>query len=196
LAISRTRKEELLEAYRQQMAESSGFLMAEYTALSVPQMQAIRRRTREQGGEVFVVKNTLFGIVLQETNATVPEELLIGPMVVAFAHQDVPSLAKLFREIAQSFEENRFVIKGGMLEGRFFDAREAGAVAALPTRDELLAQVLRTINAPATQTVGVIAGGIRQVLNVVKAYADKLGEAEGGTTTTEVEAEVEAEAAA
>jgi large subunit ribosomal protein L10 len=193
LAISRARKEELLEAYRQQMAESSGFLMAEYAALSVPQMQAIRRRTREEGGELFVVKNTLFELVLQESDVKVPEGMT-GPLVVAFAHKDVPSLAKLFREIAGSLEENRFVVRGGLLEGRFFDAREAAAVASLPTREELLAQVLRTINAPATQTVGVVAGGIRQVLNVVKAYADKLGEAAGGAETSETE--VTAEAAA
>ncbi len=188
MAISRTRKEELLEAYRQQMAESSGFIMAEYHALSVPQMQDIRRRTREQGGEVFVIKNTLFEIVLQEADVTATEELMTGPIVVAFAHTDVPSLAKLFRDVAQNLEENRFTIKGGMLEGSFFDAREAAAVADLPTREELLAQVLRTINAPATQTVGVVAGGIRQVLNVVKAYADKLGEAAGGGETAEVAA--------
>jgi large subunit ribosomal protein L10 len=188
LAITRARKEELLEAYRQQVAESSGFLMAEYTALSVPQMQAIRRRTREQGGEVFVVKNTLFELVLQEADVKVSEELMTGPTIVAFAHEDVPALAKLFREVAQSMEEDRFVIKGGMLEGRFFGAKEAAAVAELPTREELLAQVLRTINAPASQTVGVVAGGIRQVLNVVKAYADKLGEAAGGAETAEAAA--------
>jgi large subunit ribosomal protein L10 len=193
LAISRARKEELLEAYRQQMAESSGFLMAEYAALSVPQMQAIRRRTREEGGELFVVKNTLFELVLQESDIKVTVEMT-GPLVVAFAHKDVPSLAKLFREVAGSLEENRFVVRGGLLEGRFFDAREAAAVASLPTREELLAQVLRTINAPATQTVGVVAGGIRQVLNVVKAYADKLGEAAGGAETSDTE--VTAEAAA
>jgi large subunit ribosomal protein L10 len=188
LAISRARKEELLDAYRQQMAESSGFLMAEYTALSVPQMQSIRRRTTEQGGEVFVVKNTLFELVLKEANVKVSEGLLTGPMLVAFAHKDVPSLAKLFREVAQSLEEDRFVVKGGMLEGRLFSAREAAAVAELPTREELLAQVLRTINAPASQTVGVVAGGIRQVLNVVKAYADKLGEGAGGVETAEAAA--------
>lgn len=188
MAISRARKEELLEEYRQQMAESSGFLMAEYTALSVQQMQDIRHRTREQGGEVYVVKNTLFEIVLKEAGAAAPRTLMTGPMIVAFAHKDVSSIAKLFREVAQSYEEDRFVIQGGMLEGRLFGAKEAAAVADLPTREELLARVLRTINAPATQTVGVVAGGIRQVLNVVKAYADKLGEAAGGVETAEVAA--------
>jgi len=184
LAISRARKEELLDVYRQQMDEGNGFMIASYTALSVAQMQDLRRRVREQDGEVFVVKNTLFTMMLEEAGHKVPESLLVGPTIVAFAHQDLPSLAKMFREFAQSFEEERFVVRGGMLEGRLFGARDAAAVADLPTREELLAQVLRTINAPATQTVGVIASGIRQVLNVIKAYADKLGEAGGDAAET------------
>jgi ribosomal protein L10 len=59
------------------------------------------------------------------------------------------------------------------------------AIADLPTREELMAQVLRTINAPATQIAGVVASGIRQVMNVVQAYVDKL---EGGDTPAEAAA--------
>ncbi len=192
MAISRARKEELLDQYRQQIAESSGFVMAEYTALSVAQMQDLRHRTRQQEGEVFVIKNTLFELVLDEVKIKVPEGLLAGPTLVAFAHKDVPSLAKLFREIAQGYDEGRFVVKGGLIEGHAFGAREVATVASLPTREELLSQVLRTINAPATQLAGVVAGGIRQVLNVVKAYADKLEEAGGGAAVEVAESVVEA----
>ena len=187
MAISRARKEELLETYRQQMAESTGFVMAEYTKLSVAQMQDIRQRSRAENSEVFVVKNTLFLRLLEESGITPPGDLLEGPRLIAFSHKDVPSLTKLFREIAQSYDEDRFVIKGGMIEGRIFDAAEAATVANLPTREELLAQVLRTINAPATQMAGVVAGGLRQVVNVIKAYADKL-ETAGGASVEATEA--------
>lgn len=181
MAISRARKEELLNEYRQQMDESSGFIMASYTGLSVPALQELRRQAREQQGEVFVVKNTLFELMLKEREVEIPDEdMMTGPIIIAFAHQDVPPVAKLMRTFAQSIEENRFVLKGGLLEGRLFGAQEASAVADLPTREELLAQVLRTINAPATQTAGVVASGIRQVVNVIKAYADKLEEEAGG----------------
>jgi large subunit ribosomal protein L10 len=180
LAISRARKEELLNEYRQQMDESNGFIMATYSGLSVPELQELRREVREQEGEVFVVKNTLFELMLQEKDVEIPEGMITGPIIVTFAHQDVPPVAKLMRNFAQSIEENRFVLKGGMLEERLFGAEEAAAVADLPTREELLAQVLRTINAPATQTAGVVASGIRQVVNVIKAYADKLEEEAGG----------------
>ena len=186
MAISRARKEELLETYRRHLADSTGFVMAEYTALSVAQMQDLRHRTRAENGEVFVVKNTLFERALEEAGIAAPKEFLTGPRLIAFSHKDVPSLAKLYREIAQTYED-RFAVKGGLIEGRIFGAAEAATVASLPTREELLSQVLRTINAPATQMVGVVAGGLRQVVNVVKAYADKL-EAAGGTSGEAAEA--------
>ncbi len=173
--------------YRQQMARSSGFMLAEYTALNVAQLQNLRHKTREQDADMYVVTNTLFELLLAEMGVTAPKTMMTGPTIVAFCHKDVPSMAKMFREVAQGFEENRFVVKGGMIEGRLFGAAEAETVASLPTREELLSQVLRTINAPATQVVGVVAGGIRQVLNVVKAYADKL-ESAGGASGAVAEA--------
>jgi large subunit ribosomal protein L10 len=184
LAITRARKEELVAEYHRQIDESTGFVMAEYNALSVPQMQDLRRQTRQAEGEVFVIKNRLFKLVLEERGLAVPEDLMTGPMIVGFSHKDVPSLTKLFRNAARGFEADRLMVRGGLLEGRIFGQDEVVAVSNLPTREELLSMVLRTINAPATQTAGVVASGIRQVLNVVKAYADKLEEAGGASAET------------
>ena len=184
MAITRAHKEELLAEYHRQIDESTGFVIAEYAALSVPQMQDLRRQTRQAEGQMFVIKNTLFKRVLEERDLAVPEDLMTGPMIVAFSHKDVPSLTKLFRNAARSFEADRLMVRGGLLEGRIFGQDEVAAVSNLPTREELLSMVLRTINAPATQTAGVVASGIRQVLNVVKAYADKLEEAGGVSAET------------
>ncbi len=85
-------------------------------------------------------------------------------------------MAKVFREFAGSVEEGKFTLTGAFVDGRFYSAEQARALADLPSRDQLFAQVLGTINAPATQMVGVVAGGIRQVLNVLQAYVDKLEE--------------------
>lgn len=190
MAISRARKEELLDEYRQQTTESNGVLMAEYRALSVQQMQELRRQVREQEGALYVVKNTLFRIVLEEQDVTVPEELVTGPTLGVFCHQDVPPVAKLLRDYTGTVEEGKFRVKGGYMSGQILSEEEAVAVADLPSREELMAQVLRAINAPATQVVSVlsngggkpmvnvVASGVRQVVNVVKAYVTKLEEAE------------------
>lgn len=174
MAISRVRKEELLAEYRQQYAKSVGIMLADYKSLTTHQMDELRRRAREQHGQVFVVKNTLLSLVLAEAGVKSAEKLLAGPTLAVFCHKDISAVAKLTREFTREVEEGRFAVKGGVLEGHLLNATQAVAVADMPSREVLLAQVLRTINAPASQMVGVVAGGIRQILNVVKAYADKL----------------------
>jgi large subunit ribosomal protein L10 len=186
LAISRERKEDLVAEYKTQLSKSQGMVLAHYTALTVAQMQDLRRQAREKEGRVFVVKNTLLNLALQEMDVEPPEELLVGPTLVAFCHEDVPPLAAMFRDFSKELEEaDNFVIRGALLEGNFISSEDALAIADLPTRDELMAQVLRTINAPATQVAGVVASGIRQIMNVVQAYVEKL---EGGDTPAEAAA--------
>ncbi len=179
MAISRARKEALLTEYRQQLTTSNGVVMANYRALSVPQMQALRHKAREQQGEVFVVKNTLIELVLTEQGLEFPKDLFTGPTLVAFCHEDVPPMAKMFREFSKESEEGKFTITGGLMEGRILSVDETLSIADLPSREVLLSQVLRTINAPATQMAGVVASGVRQVLNVLQAYVDKLEEGGG-----------------
>lgn len=180
MAISRERKKELVALYQQQMAESNGVILANYAGLTMPQMQNLRHRANAHNGHVFVIKNTLLDVVLKEQGLTVPQGALAGPMLAAFCHQDVPPVAKLFLDFTKEVTEEHFRVKGGVMEGRFLAQAQAQALADLPSRAVLLSHVLRTINAPATQMVGVVAGGIRQVLNVLQAYVDKL-EGAGGT---------------
>ncbi|HNT75566.1 MAG TPA: 50S ribosomal protein L10 [Anaerolineae bacterium] len=174
MAISRTRKEELVVEYRQQYAQSVGIMLADYKSLTTHQIDSLRQRAREQQGQVFVVKNTLLSLVLTEAGVKSADKLLVGPTLAVFCHKDISAIAKLARDFTKEVEEGRFAVKGGVLEGHLLNAAQAQAVADMPSREVMLAQVLRTINAPASQMVGVVAGGIRQILNVVKAYADKL----------------------
>jgi large subunit ribosomal protein L10 len=176
LAISRKRKEELLTEYTDQLGESRGVVFAHYLGLTVSQMEGLRNEVRDNEGLVYVVKNTIFQRAVDDHGVEVPDDLMTGPTLVAFCHQDVPPLAKIFKEFAGDVDEGEFTIRGAVVEDQFYDAAQAETLAELPTRDELFAQVLGTINAPATQMAGVVAGGVRQVLNVLQAYIDKLEE--------------------
>lgn len=179
MAISRTRKEELYQAYTEQYTKSNGIILAHYTGLTVVQMQGMRRRAREQGGQIFVVKNTLLRSILEEHGVETPTDMLTGPTLAVFCAQGIQPLSKLFNEFAKELEEGRFVVRGAVLEGQVYNAEQAVRLADMPSREQLLAQVLGTINAPASQVVGVVASGVRQILNVLQAYVDKL---EGGAT--------------
>ena len=109
---------------------------------------------------------------------SVPEEWLTGPTAVSLCFDEVPAVAKALRDAAKEHETLR--IKGGVVGTSVLSGDQVSAIADLPPREVLLAQVLGTINAPASQIVGVIASSIRQILNVVQAYADKLEESGGG----------------
>ncbi len=176
MAISRKRKEVLITEYAEQLDKSRGVVLAHYLGLSVGQLEDLRNQVRDNDGLVYVIKNTLFQRVVDDKNLEIPTDLLTGPTLVAFCHEDVPPLAKILKEFAGDIDEGEFTIRGAVVEDRYYDAAQAETLAELPTRDELFAQVLGTIHAPATQLAGVVAGGVRQVLNVMQAYVDKLEE--------------------
>jgi|YNPBryantNP2012_1023418.scaffolds.fasta_scaffold00674_6 large subunit ribosomal protein L10 len=172
LAISKERKAELLTEYIEQLRQSQGIILVDYRGLSVSQMESIRRALRPLGGKLQVSKNRLLKLALQEVGISLPEEWLSGPTAVSFCHGEVPPVAKALVDARKEMEA--LTLKGGLVGNTPITAQQVEEIANLPSREVLLAQVLGTINAPASQVVGVIAGGIRQVLNVLQAYVDKL----------------------
>ena len=174
MAISRQRKEELIAEYVEELRRSQGIILTDYRGLSVGEMDEVRRALRPIGGKPQVAKNRLLALALKEVGMSVPEEWLTGPTAVGFCHDEVPPVAKALVEAAKNHDQLR--IKGGLLGTSVLSEVEMRAVANLPPRDVLLAHVLGAINASASQLTGVIASGIRQVLNVLQAYVDKLEE--------------------
>ena len=172
MAISRKRKEELVEQYIEQLRASQGMVVAGYRGMRVGDLEQMRRSLREKQAAFYVVKNRLLQLALGEVGLDMPAEWLEGPTAIAFCHGEVPPVAKAISDLAK---ESAFLsVKGGLMEAAVLSAGDVVALADLPSREVLLAQVLGTINAPASQTAGVITSGIRQVLNVLQAYVDKL----------------------
>jgi large subunit ribosomal protein L10 len=173
LAISREKKEELVKSYVEKLKQSKGFILTDYRGLSVGQVEDVRGALRPIEGQFHVVKNRLFSLALEEVEISIPDEILTGPTAASFCYDEVPPVAKA---LVEAIEDTSLEVKGGLLEHNFLSAEQVKAIAELPSREVLLAQVLGTINAPATQLTGVIANGVRQVLNVLQAYVDKLEE--------------------
>jgi len=176
LAISKERKEELVAQYGALLAQSRAIILTEYSGLNVKQMQALRAQVRQADGAYYVTKNTLLKLALAEQDAEVPDELLVGQLATGFAMNEVPALAKALTEFAKDAENLKIV--GGLLDGELLTAAQIKELADLPSLDELRAQIIGMIQGPARNLVGVVAGGVRQVVNVLDAYAKKEGEAE------------------
>ena len=158
MAITRERKEQLVKLYVEQLQSSQGVILVDYRGLSVPSTERLRRELREQEVTLHVIKNRLLRLALTQVGMDMPQEWLVGPAMAAFCHGPVPPAAKVINTLAKEFES--LVVKGGLLDAEQLSPEQVKALANLPTREVMLAQVLATINAPASQTVGVVAGGV------------------------------------
>jgi len=171
LALTKERKTELVAEYRNLFQKSQALVLADYRGLPMSDLSALRGKVREASGEFHITKNSLAEIALKEAGLPAPGEFFAGPTAVGFAFGDPPGLAKAIVDFAK---ESQFVkIKGGLLGNRILTAEDVEALASLPPLPVLQAQLLGLISAPASRLAGVIAGGVRQVVNVVKAFADK-----------------------
>lgn len=172
MAITRERKEELVAIYTAQLAQTDGFIVAEYKKLTVAQTNNLRRKLAESGGTYMVTKNTLFKRALKESDWPVPEELLSGTVGVVFGNGNLSAVAKSVQAFIKDAPDN-FAAKGGVMSGSTFKASDLEAIANLPTLDEIRAQLAGLIVAPASQLAGLLQAATSQVVNVLQAYEDK-----------------------
>lgn len=176
MAISKERKDELVAQYTDLLNNSRAVFITEYTGLNVKDINQLRLEVRKAEGAFHVTKNTLLRLALKEANRPVPEEMLLGQVATGFALNEAPTLAKALTDFAK--DQENLVIKGAILGNDILTAEQVSNLANLPSRDELRAQIIGLISAPAQNIASVIAGGVRQVVNVLDAYAKKDGEAE------------------
>ena len=171
MAISKQRKDELVAQYIDWANRSQAIIVTEYRGLSMKQVDELRAKVREAGGEFHIVKNTLGEVAFEKAGLATPKRFLEGSSAIAFAFRDAPDMAKVLAEFARSSE---FVkVKGGYLEKLPISAEEVKALAELPPLPVVRAQLLGTILAPASKLVRTLAEPARQVAAVLKAYADK-----------------------
>jgi large subunit ribosomal protein L10 len=171
LAISKKRKNELVDQYKDWAQRSEGLILTEYTGMTMKQIDELRKKIRESGGEFHIVKNTLTQVAFDSMQMPVPEGLLEGSTAVVFAFQDVPALAKAVTEYGKTVE---FVkIKAGYLNGKAITSDEVRALSELPPLPVVRAQLLGTILAPASKLVRTLAEPGRSLAAVINAYAEK-----------------------
>lgn len=183
MAISKQRKDELVESYKELLHKSSAIFLTQYGGMTVKEMEALRVKLGEANGQLNVTKNTLLRIAMEQTEFDPPVELMNGPVATSFALGEAPALAKILVEQAKTNE--KLTIVGGMLGNKMLTRAEVEALATLPSLDQLRAQILGLITAPAQGIVSAVTNSVRQVVNVLDAYAKK---EEGGAAPAEAEA--------
>lgn len=171
MAKTRELKIQILAQYEDWLNRSQAMIVTEYTGLTMKDMDALRAKIRDVGGEFHIVKNTLGRQTWEKAGVAYPPELLEGSTAVAFAFQDPPAIAKAILEFAKTNENVK--IKGGVLGRTAMSAEGVKSLAELPPLPVMRARLLGTILAPASKLVRTLAEPGRQVASVIKAYSDR-----------------------
>jgi len=170
MAISKQKKQELVDIYTDLLQRSQGVIWLNNKGLSVSEIFELRNKVREVEGQCKVTKNRLTRLALQKAGLPEMEEVLTGPTITSFALGDIPAVAKAIAEFAK--ENDAVEIKGGLMGTEQLSAQELNTLATLPPLQVLQAQLLGLINTPARQFVGTLSSSVRQVVNVVHAYSE------------------------
>lgn len=175
MAVSKERKEEVLSTYAEWLKKSQAVILVEYTGAKMKDLDNIRARIREAGGEFHVLKNTLARRAFADGGMSLPAEYLVKSTAVSFAFSDPASTAKALSDATKG---NEFVkVKGGFMSGQVLSAAQVKALADMPPLPVMRAQLLGVLQAPAGKLVRTIAEPARGLAAVIKAFSEKASEA-------------------
>jgi large subunit ribosomal protein L10 len=171
LAKSKEQKETILAQYVEWVSKSQAVILVEYSGLKMSNLDAIRSRVREAGGEFHIVKNTLAKLALEKAGFKVPEDYSEKSTAIGFAFSDPAGFAKALTEATKGMEAVK--IKGGFMGALTLKPAEVKALASLPPLPVVRAQLLGVLQAPAGKLVRTLAEPGRQVAFVLKAFSEK-----------------------
>ena len=171
MAISKQRKEEVLAQYQNWISRSQAVILVEYTGAKMKDLDAIRSKVREAGGEFHILKNTLAKRAFEANGMKVQEGLLDKSTAVSFAFTDVAATAKALAEVTKGMEFAK--VKGGFIGPQALDQNQVKALADLPPLPVARARLLGVLQAPAGKLVRTIAEPARSLAAVFKAFSEK-----------------------
>src|SRR5207237_10659089 len=177
----RPAKVAVVNEVRDRLSSSDAAILTEYRGLNVTELANLRRSLREAGGQYKIYKNSLVRLAVRELGLEELEAMLLGPTAIAFVDGDAAAVAKSLRDFSRT--NPALVIKGGVLGQTVLSAGDATALAELPSRDQLLAQLAGAMAAPLQQLAGLMAAIPRNFAYGIRALADQ----QGGLVDLEVE---------
>ena len=172
MAISRDKKNELVAEFTELLTNAKTTAFAAYQGLTVADIQKLRADARENGVVIKVVKNRLVRVVLTGIDAykDVDSSSLTGQLLYAFGLEDEVAPAKVLSEFAK--KNDALVIAGGFsLESGLLSADEVKSLAALPSKSQLIAEVIAQLLSPVHDVTNALSGNLHALLDGVEAKA-------------------------
>lgn len=169
--MERLQKEKELERLTDNFKNSKACVFADYRGLKVGEITQLRNKLYGAASTMKVIKNRIAKLALKKTGIQGLEGFFSGPTTMAWSTKDEVAPAKILVEFAKNNE--KLVIKGGYLGGKVIDLNFVKALAALPSREALLAKMVGSIAAPATNLVGVLNAVPRKLVTALDAIKNK-----------------------
>jgi large subunit ribosomal protein L10 len=169
LAFSKQHKGVLMSQYVTWIKSSQVVFVLEYSKMGMKEIDGMRVKVREVGGQIHVVKNTVMMLALKEAGIKTNE--LTGSLLFGFALNNPPAMAKVLVDSTRNSEI--FKLKGGYLGGHAFAAASVRSLAELPPLPVMRATLLGVLQAPAGRLVRTLAEPSRQIARALQAYAEQ-----------------------
>ena len=154
MSLNRNEKAAVISDVSAQASRSQTLALAEYRGLTVAHLDTLRRQARDKGVYLHVLKNTLARRAVAGTPFEVAAETMAGPLIYGFS-EDAVAAAKVIADFAKG--NDKLVVKGGAYAGKVLDANGVKALAAIPSREVLIAQVAGLLKSPIQRLAGVLA---------------------------------------
>jgi len=173
---TKLQKQEILRTLEKKIEKSKSVVFAEFDSLGVKDNEELRNNLREVDSEYVVTKKTLLSLVFEkEKIENLDIKTFEGKIATVFAYKDEVAPARVIDKFQEKDKVNKEKIKfvAGILENKFLNTAEVTALAKLPSKEELYAKIVGSLNAPVSGFVNVLAGNIRGFVNVLKAIEEK-----------------------
>lgn len=171
MPVTKEEKQERVAEILEKVKKSQVIYVTNYQGMTTTQLNTLRARLKESKAGYHIVKNSLAARALEQAGLAVPSDLMEGPVAFGFAYEDIGATAKALLDFAR--ESEKFQVKGAVLGKQILSSKDVESLSNLPPLNIVRAHLIGLVSAPAGRFAGVLAGGVRQVMNVMKAYAEK-----------------------
>jgi large subunit ribosomal protein L10 len=170
--MNKTEKAEMISRVKELINGADAVYLADYSGINVADINNLRNEFRKEGITYKVFKNTLVKRALQETGKfTKLEDHLVGMIGLAFVKDNVSAPAKVIKKYFDASQ--KLALKGCCIEDQFYDGSRLNELAQLPTKAEVIAGILGSLNSPASGIVGTINAVVRDLVSVIDEIAKK-----------------------
>ena len=168
--LTRPQKEQVVKDLSAKIKDGKVLIFSDYAGTTVAKMKDLRNELRKTDSSYKITKKKLINLALKDAGIEASVLDLEGQIGIAIGKGDEVTAAKVLAKFAK--ENKNFKILQGVLENKVISGKEVMALASLPSREELLAKLVGSINAPVSGFVNVLAGNIRGLVTVLKGIAD------------------------